>query len=121
MTILSLLGSVLIITGSLIRLQSYRTLDRFFTYHVTVRKDHRLVTTGPYSVVRHPAYTGTIMNYCGLLCWFGSPGAWLRESVVQVSMIRSAVQEDVIMKGLFGKEWEEWARRVPYRIFPGLY
>jgi len=30
-------------------------------------------------------------------------------------------REDKELRGAFGQEWDAWARRVPYRLVPGLY
>ena len=30
-------------------------------------------------------------------------------------------KEDVALKNQFGKKWEDWAKEVPYSIFPGIY
>ncbi|OBZ67534.1 hypothetical protein A0H81_12475 [Grifola frondosa] len=61
------LGCMLGALGGFIRIQCYRTLGRFFTYELTLRNNHRLVTSGPYAVVRHPSYIGLIVGSgCGL-------------------------------------------------------
>ncbi|KAH9932999.1 uncharacterized protein B0H18DRAFT_871008, partial [Fomitopsis serialis] len=39
-----------------------------------------------------------------------------------VNLIARAPQEDAMLRREFGKEWEEYARRVPYRLrVPGVY
>ena len=48
---------MVIISGGLLRLHCYRTLGRFFTFDVSIHEGHQLVTTGSYSIVRHPSYT----------------------------------------------------------------
>lgn len=30
-------------------------------------------------------------------------------------------KEDLVLKNEFGKEWEEWAKKTPYRVIPGIY
>ena len=59
-------GSMLTAAGGLLRLWCYQTLGRFFTWDLAVRKDHKLVTIGPYSIVRHPSYLGGTMMGVGL-------------------------------------------------------
>ncbi|KAF8961650.1 hypothetical protein BDZ97DRAFT_1921140 [Flammula alnicola] len=130
-----------VVLGSVIRYLCYRELGRHFTYHVTVLKKHRLVTTGLYAIVRHPAYTGGNLVQVGLVFWHTASGAWLRESGVYkvkvawlvllpslasvvsilVMYARRPLVEDKVLKKEFGKEWEEWTERVPYRLFPGIY
>ncbi len=53
-------------TGVALRMWAVRTLGRFFVYTVTIQRDHRVVDTGPYRVVRHPSYTGALITFAGL-------------------------------------------------------
>ncbi|EPQ54399.1 hypothetical protein GLOTRDRAFT_76881 [Gloeophyllum trabeum ATCC 11539] len=136
-----LAGLFLATAGTILRVECYRTLGRLFTYQVSIRKEHQLVTSGPYSLVRHPAYTAGWLVYSGVnLCMFG-PGSWLREcgwldtvmgqtllgTVIAVGFIVSGFMiyrtrlEDVLLKNQFGEQWDAWARRVPYRLIPFIY
>jgi len=136
-----LVGTTLSTAAGLLRLACYRALGRFFTFHLSVRKDHRLITNGPYSIVRHPSYTATALCVLGAFIMHGSPGSWLRSSgVADNLLVRGSVlswaavmsmcvvalfmrcpKEDEMMKREFGKEWEEWAGRVRYWLIPGIY
>ncbi|CCM02170.1 uncharacterized protein FIBRA_04248 [Fibroporia radiculosa] len=60
-----LVGCGLVNIGAFIRIRCYRALGRHFTYEIAIKDDHQLVTSGPYSYVRHPSYTS------GLICWAG--------------------------------------------------
>ncbi|KAI1299055.1 hypothetical protein EDD11_006569 [Mortierella claussenii] len=46
----------------------YYTLDRFFTFKLTIRQGHQLVDYGPYRFLRHPSYTAVIING---ICFYG--------------------------------------------------
>ena len=136
-----ILGGLLMVVGSGIRYLCYRELGRHFTFHVALLPKHALITSGPYGVVRHPAYAGGYVWHLGSVLWHGSPGAWLRESrayaqwgawlvlgptVVMIGsmLVMGAVRikkEDDILRKEFGKSWEKWVERVPYRIIPGIY
>ncbi|KAG1779647.1 hypothetical protein EV702DRAFT_80040 [Suillus placidus] len=136
-----ILGTALAVTGGLIRWWCYRTLGRFFTFQLSVRKGHHIVTTGPYAVIRHPAYTGSIMQIIGIVILHGSPTSWLRHSgvldipglklvavawlagitLVFISCVFRVSQEDKVLKSAFGDEWERWAKAVRYRLVPGVY
>src|SRR5437588_11517657 len=59
-------GVVLAWCGILIRLAAKRTLGRFFVGAVIIQDDHRVVTGGPYALVRHPGYAGSIVALIGL-------------------------------------------------------
>ncbi|KAG6906377.1 hypothetical protein DXG01_014250 [Tephrocybe rancida] len=141
LTSLSITGALLSVAGCWIRLKCFRTLREFFTFEITVRDNHKLITSGPYGVVRHPAYTGSTTIFIGLCCWYASRGSWIRESGILhtaagkacvgaftavyvkllVSLLQRMPEEDRLMKASFGSEWEEWARRVPYWLIPGIY
>ena len=30
-------------------------------------------------------------------------------------------KEDIALRNQFGKKWDDWAKKVPYSIFPGIY
>ena len=30
-------------------------------------------------------------------------------------------KEDIALRNQFGKKWDDWAKSVPYSIFPGIY
>jgi len=134
-------GSALTIIGGLMRLSCYRTLGRLFTYELSILKDHTLVTTGLYGIVRHPSYLAYSIALPGLcLCqmthgsWLMESGAlstWLGRSVVGSwhlwawylgSAIFSRVRkEDEYLRKHFGQQWIEWQKKVPYRLFPGIF
>lgn len=74
-----LLGTALLGVGGFIRWKCYHALGHMFTFEMCIRKDHRLVTNGPYAVVRHPGYVGVIFMVAGLLFWHaGEVGARVR-------------------------------------------
>jgi len=132
---------VLVLLGAAIRHWCYRELGKHFTAHVTLLKNHKLITTGPYSIVRHPSYTGGLFLIVGKVIWYTARGSWLRESMIYqmklswlfiapvmfpfvfgslVVVPRRMPVEDAILKKEFGKEWDEWAKAVPYRLIPGV-
>lgn len=136
-----LAGCGLAILGSFLRLQCYRTLGRHFTYELALQNGHQLVTSGPYSVVRHPSYTCLMLCQIGLLLCQATPGSWIMESGILntlagkipaytslalqmyawVNLVRRTAREDGFLKKEFGEQWVLWAKNVPYRLIPGIY
>ena len=137
----SLLGLGLVIAGTLLRWKCFQRMGSQFTAALTIRKDHKLITTGPYSFVRHPSYSGGVAVNFGLACWLCSRGSWVRESGVLDTMagsvffyalalcmgtlttlgLRRMAREDRELRRVFGEEWDGWARRVRYSLIPGVY
>ena len=135
------LATAMTVTGAAIRVQCFREMGKYFTFSVTLLKDHKLITSGPYSYVRHPSYTGAFLNATGLVIWYTAQGSWVRESeaykiplawlilapVIALIFLpillglRRIPAEDEILRKAFGTEWDEWVRKVPNRIIPGIY
>ncbi|KAG1804373.1 hypothetical protein EV424DRAFT_304179 [Suillus variegatus] len=136
-----ILGTTLAVVGGLIRWWCFRTLGRFFTFQLSVRKGHHIVTTGPYAVIRHPSYTAGIIQMTGMIILHGSPTSWLRRSGVLdffglklavvawlaqitlliINIVFRVNEEDEALKLAFRDEWARWAKVVRYRLIPGIY
>ena len=41
--------------------------------------------------------------------------------IMTFSALARMSKEDIALRNQFGKEWDDWAKRVPYSIFPGIY
>ncbi|KAI0086921.1 ICMT-domain-containing protein [Irpex rosettiformis] len=140
-TPLFLAGCALLFSGCALRVACYRELGRFFTWDLSIKPDQKLITTGPYSVVRHPAYTGNCLIALGLVLaqvsggsWFtecggyGSPwtrafaAVWLGWHLSKPYLLGKRVTvEDEVLRREFGERWDEYAKRTPYRLFPFVY
>jgi len=54
---------IFMVLGLVLRSRAVYTLGRFFTWHVEVQSDQKVIRSGPYKFVRRPSYTGAIMAY----------------------------------------------------------
>ncbi|GJJ15274.1 hypothetical protein Clacol_009550 [Clathrus columnatus] len=123
-------GFVLVFASGFLRVWCYRTLGRLFTYELSVQPGHKLITSGPYGIVRHPSYTGLIANMSGAGLMIVAPGsylvecgaisaksrwlvyAWLAFLAWGCSVfVRRGKVEDQVMKAQFGREWETYRDR----------
>ncbi|KAL9712284.1 hypothetical protein Ac2012v2_005362 [Leucoagaricus gongylophorus] len=134
-------GTFMASLGGLIRYKCYRALGTMFTFEMSIRKDHMLVTSGPYSIVRHPGYTGVFLVVIGIFLVHGLKGSWVRESgilkttvmktitgitcafiaVTILGILRRMSKEDEALHQLAGEKWEYWAEKVPYKLVPLIY
>ncbi|KAJ7872624.1 phospholipid methyltransferase-domain-containing protein, partial [Mycena olivaceomarginata] len=122
-------GSLLVVIGGVLRLQCYNALGRHFTFEAVIKRDHQLVTGGPYNYMRHPSYTGAVLAYIGLMIYYGSKGtgkilaasAAVGMSLVIIGLLCRIPNEDRALKEKFGREWDIWATEVPYVLIPKVY
>lgn len=98
-----------------------RTLGKQWSFQARIVEGHRLVTEGPYGVVRNPIYTGMLgMLVATALAnshWIGLLGAVAVFMIGAVIRVRS---EEKLLRAAFGAEFDAYARRVPAMI-PGLW
>ena len=135
-------GALLMITGTLIRVVTYRYLGKFFRFEASIQKDHELIVGGPYSVVRHPSYTGMVISHAGWFLWQFGAGSWVLESGLWGTLIGKLgvsaftvlvilgslnltlgrmSSEDAALQARFGTQWDLWASQARYMIIPGIY
>jgi protein-S-isoprenylcysteine O-methyltransferase Ste14 len=83
-------------------------------------RQHTVVDTGIYSVVRHPMYAGNLLVNVGLSLWLGSYIAALFAALpLALLMVRFGLEESFLQRELPG--YREYAARVRYRLLPGLW
>jgi len=94
----------------------------FFSLIVRIQTDrgHTVATGGPYRLVRHPAYLGAVLLGFSLGMLLGSWWAFLIGIVDSLLMVlRTCLEDRDLQRELPG--YPEYARRVPYRLLPGIW
>ncbi len=113
-------GLTLIAGGLLLRVWAIGTLGPWFTYDVRVQPGQRLVTSGPYRLVRHPSYTGALLAALGFGISLGSAGAAAVAFAFPLCALWPRVRlEEAAMGRAFGSAYAAYARTVP-RFVPSL-
>jgi protein-S-isoprenylcysteine O-methyltransferase Ste14 len=105
----------------LLRWWSVRTLGAFFTVTVTVGDDQPLISTGPYRMVRHPAYTGLLLTFVGLGAALGDVAALLVMVCGTGAGLAYRIRvEERALATTFGARWEAFASDRA-RLVPGIW
>ena len=87
---------------------------------VEVEKNQQVITTGPYSIVRHPMYAGTILMVLATPLALGSWWALLVFIFWPIVLIfRIFNEEAVLHKDLPG--YTEYCQKVHYRLIPYIW
>jgi protein-S-isoprenylcysteine O-methyltransferase Ste14 len=113
-------GVALYAAGFLLMHRAEAHLGRLFSVQVAIQERHRLVTDGPYRLVRHPRYVGIIVFVAGLALVFRSWPALALAAVVKLVLLWRIRDEEALMAEEFGAEWDAYARRT-WRLAPFVY
>jgi protein-S-isoprenylcysteine O-methyltransferase Ste14 len=140
----------LMFAGIGIRLWAIKSLGKYFTFELAIRKDHKLITKGPYKYLRHPSYTGLLLEVIGYtLFMFNTPQfiQFIAEKMRMISFIPAMllnsnyimtacvygallafsflvhdrlVREETMLENEFKEEWIQFSK-TRFRLVPYLY
>ncbi len=98
-----------------------RTLGRLYAPGFAVFDDHRLITSGPFRLVRHPIGSAVLalwlgaglgtLNWLLLILW---------PVFMALSVMLMARKEEALLYEKFGEEYEEYAQRTN-QLIPGVW
>jgi len=114
---LHIIGFIITAAGLAIRLTAIKTLDKHFTYTVKIIDNHELITSGIYSRVSHPAYSGQALIFLGTGIAFSN---WLSLLLLFVpnfiaALYRIAVEEKVLSDH-FSDKYKEYSKKTKLLI-----
>jgi protein-S-isoprenylcysteine O-methyltransferase Ste14 len=116
-----ILALVVILIGY--ALGSYALIEnRFFSGMVRIQTDrgHHVVSSGPYSWIRHPGYAGALLVYLATPLFLDSRWAFIPAVFITVVLIiRTALEDKTLQAELPG--YREYAGRVRYRLLLGVW
>ena len=116
-----LLGVILIVVGLAVRWTAILTLRKYFTVDVAIRKDHKLVMTGLYRYVRHPAYLGSLLSFLGLAVSFSN---WLATFLMFLPITGAFIYrirvEEKALDAFLGEEYRQYCSSTK-RLIPGVF
>ena len=113
-------GALLALTGALFAAWAKARLGRLFSPQLGIQKDHSLVTTGPYAVVRHPIYLGLIDFVIGSALFWNDVALLAVAGILALCFAAQLRIEERFFAQHFGAEWEEYRARTP-ALFPRLW
>ena len=87
---------------------------------VEVEKDQKVITTGPYAIVRHPMYLGVLIMYVFSSLALGSYWALIPMSlIIPILFARIKEEEKELLQNLAG--YKEYLTKTRYRLLPGVW
>jgi protein-S-isoprenylcysteine O-methyltransferase Ste14 len=117
----SYFGFVLFFSGLALNWIGIGTLKKQWSVAVVVSQDHQLVDTGVYRFIRHPIYTGVLLELLG----FGVALAnWLSILLILLPNIASLayriIVEEKVLERHFGDQYRDYEHRTK-RLIPGIF
>jgi protein-S-isoprenylcysteine O-methyltransferase Ste14 len=109
----SVLGVVLYLMSVVLRRISIRTLGKFWSLQVEIRREHRLIREGPYRYVRHPIYSAIVLEVLSIPL---TVNAWLTllfavVTHVPLVLLRMRLEEKALAEKL-GDEYRRYQQEV---------
>jgi protein-S-isoprenylcysteine O-methyltransferase Ste14 len=115
------LGYVLLVLG-MAGVAWAESVNKFFEPTVRIQSDrnHKVVDTGPYAIVRHPGYASALPLIVGVAFVLGSVWALIPAVLAYtVLIVRTVLEDRMLREELPG--YQAYAERVRYRLVPGIW
>jgi len=118
----------LILTGLVIFALSWglgawaRSVNPFFSPTIRIQEERgqRVISAGPYAIVRHPGYVGFLLSLVGTSLALNSLLSILSVFIAVPVITQMTVFEDrMLQNGLAG--YADYAAKVRYRLIPGIW
>jgi protein-S-isoprenylcysteine O-methyltransferase Ste14 len=114
-----LVADALVLAGLALTFVVYKT-NTYTAATVTVEAGQRVVTTGPYAVVRHPMYAASLVWFLATPFALGAPWALVPAVLLSASLVvRLLDEERHLRESLPG--YDAYCRDVRWRLIPGVW
>jgi protein-S-isoprenylcysteine O-methyltransferase Ste14 len=109
--IVTIVGITLYLCGLIIRNWAIRSLGKFWSIHIEMRKNHKMIRTGPYKYVRHPAYLSILCETWGVPLIMNAYFTFLFAVVIYIpiTFVRIYYEEKQCLK-IFGPDYKAYKR-----------
>lgn len=111
-------GATLLIAGTAFRLYAIHTLGKYFSSTVQIKSEHRIISQGPYKILRHPSYTGAYFAMLGSAVFLHSIIGVLIFGIgmLFVYHLRIKTEEQTLVQN-FKEEYLNYSKHT-YKMFP---
>lgn len=106
------IGAVAMGCGAGLRIWSIKVLGKNFSRVVEIQTHHELIVTGPYRLIRNPAYSGGILVYLGIGVMTCSwAGALVALAIPLAGRVPRVLVEEQALRVRFGRQYGDYMKR----------
>jgi len=114
-------GIIIICFGLFIRWISILKLKKSFTVDVSISKDQKIIQSGLYKYIRHPAYLGSLLSFLGLAIVFNNCLTFFIIFIpILISFLNRIKVEEKVLSQAFGTQYTDYIKR-SWRLLPKVY
>jgi len=113
---IGLTGTIITLLGLGFAVWARVHLGKYWSGLPAIRVDHKLIRTGPYSLVRHPIYTGILFAIVGTAIIFGEPLGLMVFFLILVIYLWKIRVEEKYLHDEFGEDYSRYKKEVPALI-----
>jgi protein-S-isoprenylcysteine O-methyltransferase Ste14 len=95
-------------------------LGRNWSGRIAIKEDHQLITSGPYSLVRHPMYTGFIFAFLFSVVLLGETRGLVSLVILLTGILMKVRLEEKFVREVFGHNYIAYSKQVK-RLIPFIY
>jgi protein-S-isoprenylcysteine O-methyltransferase Ste14 len=113
------MADILVLLGYSIVFLVFRE-NRYASRVVEVEQEQTVISSGPYAMIRHPMYLGSLLLYILSPLALGSYWAMIPAIlIIPVIIARIRNEESVLARDLSG--YQEYMQKTRYRLIPGMW
>ena len=113
-------GLVVCAAGLIFALTARIYLGENWSGTITVKENHQLVQSGPYSITRNPIYTGILLAFLGCAMSLGQVKGYMGIIFLLITILIKVKKEEEFMQEVFGGSFLSYKLKVK-KLIPGLY
>lgn len=105
------LGVGLIWVGIGIAIWARYHLGEYWSARITIKVDHKLIDSGPYTYIRHPIYSGILLALIGTALAVGNWRGVIAFFLILVVYVLKARREESLLTRELGETYREYRNR----------
>ena len=110
---------ILMLCGFSFAIWARRHIGRYWSARVTLKEGHQLVESGPYSLVRHPIYSGLLLSMAATVMTIGTLQSVCGYALLVGALIFKLAAEERLLAANLGQAYQDYQKRVR-ALIPGV-